>query len=378
MIWLIIIIALLMLIFGIVERYKHLRWLCQFQIRIQVNGTRGKSTIVRMLVDLFQNAGLSVAARVTGETPQHYVDGLGWNQIARRGIPRISEIIRWKKLIGTRTAQILIAENMALESENQYLFETQLFRSHLCIISNIRKDHAEVMGKTIKEIARTLYFSLPLNGMLLTSKLALDNLKNYFTKPSRIEITLVDSSTPDPFDLYLKFLEKVKQKYNLPNQALQMTTESWRRKISPQKLGLNFYYHNRKKVFIDLFSCNDIESTENLLRYLMQKQILPAKLSFILACREDRPLRTVAFLEFLLKRNDCGIILICGRYPLFTIKTKIQHSTKNLNDIIFAGVHINKFLPGVVSRSDCLVGVGNYFNFGQHISAYFKGISDGS
>ena len=62
---------LLLLIFvGISEYYFHSRYLSTIPIRIHVNGTRGKSSVTRLIASGLREGGLKTLAKTTGTTPR--------------------------------------------------------------------------------------------------------------------------------------------------------------------------------------------------------------------------------------------------------------------------------------------------------------------
>ena len=71
---LILFFSAILLLLGLWEKHRLRKVQTDAILRIQVNGIRGKSTLVRMLTDLLTASGKKVCARISGEEPQIYDD----------------------------------------------------------------------------------------------------------------------------------------------------------------------------------------------------------------------------------------------------------------------------------------------------------------
>ena len=58
------------IIFGVIEYYKHQSVLSTIPIRIHVNGSRGKSSVTRLIAAGLRSGGLNTIAKVTGSAPR--------------------------------------------------------------------------------------------------------------------------------------------------------------------------------------------------------------------------------------------------------------------------------------------------------------------
>src|SRR5512136_396561 len=94
---LIFLIPLVVIVFLFVEKLVHDRTVRRIPIRIHVNGTRGKSTVVRLTAAALRDAGIRTLAKTTGTTPTLiYPDGHE-EAIRRRGPSRIREQMSFMK-----------------------------------------------------------------------------------------------------------------------------------------------------------------------------------------------------------------------------------------------------------------------------------------
>lgn len=66
----IFLLFIIILFCGILEQYHHFKRLTKIPVRIQVNGTRGKSTTTRLIAAGLREAGFKVLAKTTGTLPR--------------------------------------------------------------------------------------------------------------------------------------------------------------------------------------------------------------------------------------------------------------------------------------------------------------------
>jgi poly-gamma-glutamate synthase PgsB/CapB len=160
--------ALATLVFaGLFEYRNHSKRLDTIPIRICVNGTRGKSSVTRLIAAALRASGKKTFAKTTGSAAMLiYPDG-SEHPIKRRGEARIIEQIPILKTAHALGAQALVVECMALAPENQAIFETKLTRSTLSIITNVRSDHKDLMGTSLEETAIALSSTIPWDGILI-------------------------------------------------------------------------------------------------------------------------------------------------------------------------------------------------------------------
>ena len=65
-----VILVLFVLLLGLVEFKLHSKSLNKIPIRIHVNGSRGKSSVVRLIASGLREGGLKTVAKTTGTSPR--------------------------------------------------------------------------------------------------------------------------------------------------------------------------------------------------------------------------------------------------------------------------------------------------------------------
>src|SRR6478752_4099787 len=80
-----------LLVLGVVERLLHQRNLDSFSIRVHVNGTRGKSSVTRLIAAGLRAGGVRTCAKTTGTLPRFILPDGSEEPIYRVGPPNVSE-----------------------------------------------------------------------------------------------------------------------------------------------------------------------------------------------------------------------------------------------------------------------------------------------
>lgn len=153
---------------GLMERAAARRARAAVPTRIHVNGTRGKSTVTRLIAAALREAGIPAIAKVTGTAPRLIRPDGSERPIARYAPANIREqawLLRQARRAGAR---VLVAECMAVRPELQWASEHEMVRATIGVITNARLDHTEAMGSTAEEVAQSLANGIPRGAVLVT------------------------------------------------------------------------------------------------------------------------------------------------------------------------------------------------------------------
>ena len=157
-----------LLLAGLWESLRHRRHVQQIPIRILVNGTRGKTSVTRLLTAALQGGGLVTRGKSTGTDPREMLpDGTEIETLRPRGA-RITEVKGFFRRAVKDNAQAVVIECMAVHPEMQSVFARLLVRPTHTIITNSWVDHVEEIGATREETARSLSASLIPGTVLIT------------------------------------------------------------------------------------------------------------------------------------------------------------------------------------------------------------------
>ena len=168
--WLLAPITLVLLALCFIETRAHRRALRRIPIRIHVNGTRGKSSVTRLIAGALREAGVRTCAKTTGTLPR-FIDPDGREtQIGRLGRPNVIEQLDVVRRAGARGAEALVVECMAVQPRLQWLSESMLIRATHAVITNARSDHLETMGPWRGHVALALAATIPPHGKAYTAE----------------------------------------------------------------------------------------------------------------------------------------------------------------------------------------------------------------
>ena len=307
---------LLLLIYFSIE-YTFLRTtLKKIPLRILVNGTRGKSITTKIIYEILRQEKYKVFAKTTGEIPIQYLPNGTNKQITRFSPASIIENIRLLRGWAYESPDSIVMECMALQSETQSVLSNKILQPSHILITNIAKDHTEVMGHDEKEIAKTIFNCLRQEAKIFIDENLLNSYYSSEDLPNLHRIGLAESF-PEPIDHIPPMI--LNQNWNLIKYFAQHL------KLNPQtvyqcfkkewcKIGSNIYFSlpDLNISIWNLFSVNDIQSTNLFVQ--LSRNDLPqnSQIIVLLNTRNDRSLRTKQFAEFLKKEFSQSNIWLIG------------------------------------------------------------------
>lgn len=155
---------------SVAEYVAHQRRTLSIPIRIHVNGTRGKSSVTRLIAAGLRAGGISTMAKTTGTLPR-IIDMQGLEvPIIRPSGANIIEQVKIFRYFSKRRPQAVVVECMAVNPEYQWLCEHKFVHATVGVITNSRLDHILEMGPTIENVTRSLCNTFPADGVSFTSE----------------------------------------------------------------------------------------------------------------------------------------------------------------------------------------------------------------
>lgn len=158
-----------LLALGLAERAARDAAWRSIPIRIHVNGTRGKSTVTRLIWSALREAGIPAIAKTTGTAARILLPDGSERPLRRRAPASIREQLELLRAARRHGARAVVLECMALDPELQWVAEHRMVRSTLGVITNVRPDHVEVMGRG-DAIAASLANTIPRGGVLVAGE----------------------------------------------------------------------------------------------------------------------------------------------------------------------------------------------------------------
>lgn len=318
-------VAISMMIAYLREFYRHKQALVRIPIRVHINGTRGKSSLTRLIAAGLRAGGIPTLAKTTGTLARLILPSGQEVPIARLGKPNIIEQIGVARRAVDCGARALVIECMALDPKLQALSESMLVRSTVGVITNARADHLEIMGPGMRDVARALARSIPRRGILFTAE------KRHLLTFERIAQERQTAVVgPEDFADRPSEAEMLRFSYveHSDNVALALAVcrhlgvsrscalaGMWRSR--PDVGAMRFYQQtveNRRIVFASAFAANDPESTRQLWQLALDRHRDADCRVLMINCRADRSARSQQFARDLLNWRPVDCYLVTGQH----------------------------------------------------------------
>ncbi len=278
---------------------QHQKRLEQLDVRVHVNGIRGKSTVTRLVSSVLREGGFVTVAKTTGSAAR-VIGPLGEeSRIVRHGAATINEQIDIVKEHVTTGVEALVIECMAVRPIYQEYSQEYIVRSDITVITNVRLDHQEEMGETLEEIADSLALTTPRQGILITAEERPELRARLAEHAAARESQFVYADAADVLDEdmkgfdYLQFKENVAIGLALAD-ILGVSREAairgmWKSVPDVGVVRLRSYDIRGKQVlWVPMFAANDQESVVMTLQTLQAQWPDDATVIGILNNRRDR------------------------------------------------------------------------------------------
>ncbi len=288
--------------------FRHRKALDRLDTRVAVAGSRGKTSTTRRLDDVFNRRGYDTLTKITGNHPTLIHNG-EVHPIERRG-PRttlyenISVIGEFAPELDAYAAEdIGIFENQGITEYTTRLINQQLIDPDVVVLTNVRQDHNDTLGKTRTNIARSFARSISAGTHVISGEqhpvlhdYMQEEIERRGATIEQVEIPdrhegMIGAETAHAIDAVLSFLGESP----LPEGELEAFLDA----IQPEWTRLP-----DGRVF-NAAQVNDVESTEMVRQALVSdgENVLP-----FVYLRRDRRGRTASFAEYVDLLYDQGHI----------------------------------------------------------------------
>lgn len=374
----------LLLGLALLEACLHECRLRRIPIRIHVNGTRGKSTTTRLIAAGLRAGGHRVIAKTTGTLPRIILEDGSEIAVRRRGRATIREQMTTIALAARRKADAVVIECMAIHPELQWVSERRMVRATVGVITNVRLDHMEVMGRTREAIARALSLTIPKEGVLVAG--SRDHLNLFAEACARHGSVLrpapdhLESDTmareaavdfPENTETALAVCEAVGVDRACALRGM--------RDAIPDVGALRVHrtrLDGKRITFLNAFSLNDADSLHAVWRRLEQSGSLSRPHIVILNCRADRPLRSDAFGELAGASLGADRLILVGEATRHACRAAARAGLDPGRILCCQGQPPEATFRKVIAEAPdgaTVIGIGNYYGAGEAIAALFVG-----
>lgn len=188
-------VIIVIIIAGIVEFIRHQNRINSIPVRIHVNGTRGKSSVTRLIGAGLRAGGVKCITKVTGTFPRLILEDGTETYIHRKSSANIIEQLSIVKYAASRKAGALVMECMALQPIYQSITENKMIHSNIGVMTNVRYDHIEIMGRTLPEIAECMGRTIPKGEHLFSSENVIPDVLQKIADKKRTTTHFIDPLT---------------------------------------------------------------------------------------------------------------------------------------------------------------------------------------
>ena len=370
---------------GAWEYLTHRRRLARIPIRVHVNGTRGKSTVTRLIAAGLRAGGIRTCAKTTGTLPRmSFCDGSEY-PVFRPGKANVIEQIRIVRAAVADSAEALVIECMALRPELQSLCELKLVQSTHGVITNARADHLDCMGPTTRDVALALAGSTPKCGTLYTAERELDDVfrasarerKSRFVPVSLGEVQAVTRAELQMFG-WIEHAENVALALrvcsDLGVDRAAALEGMWR--MTPD-FGVMTVHQLSKSVgeylFVNGFAANDPVSTGCNWQLAIDRFPHAAQRVAVVNCRCDRPERSVQLGHACASWWPADRYLVVGGETRLFAKSAVEAGVNPLRIRCLEAANLETILEELQSLSAptaLVVGMGNIDGPGKQLARH--------
>jgi gamma-polyglutamate synthase len=318
---------LLLLLVGVIAIYvvevvRHRKMLRRIPTRIHVNGTRGKSSVTRLIAAGLRAGGVKTFAKTTGSAAQIlHTDG-SEEPVVRRAGANIREQIGIIRCAAEENAEALVIECMAVRPDLQRTAERSIVKSTIGVITNVRPDHLEVMGPTLENVAIALSNTVPRDGKLFTTegRYAEYLCSEAARRGSQSQVTTADrhpnAEEMDGFD-YVEIPENVALALDVCEEVGvdRATALAGMYKVTPD-IGATSQIHlhrgAKEVTFVSAFAANDRESTVFLWHLVNIRGSGDRQTIVMINNRADRMRRAVDMAQIIAKDIHADWYVVVG------------------------------------------------------------------
>lgn len=383
-----IILALLTVYFAR-EFWHHRANLRRVPIRVHVNGTRGKSSVTRLIAAGLRAGGIRTCAKTTGSRPRMILEDGSEYSIQRQGRANIIEQVRAVGTAARREAQALVAECMALLPRYQYLCEHSMLRSRVGVITNARADHLDVMGPTVKDLTKALCGTVPRRATLVTGETE-PELVAIMQEACRRQRSTLIVATPESEGIQEEMLRGfgyVEHPDNLavalracqelgvePRVALE---GMWRCQPDIGVLRIiELAFYAKQIRFVNALAANDPDSTLAIWRNRILV-LFPGEQQrvVLLNCRADRPHRSLQLGEMVTRMERVDRLMLTGTGTRLGLEAALRAGLDPERVIELeqaSPAQVFERAVAQVGKQGLVFGMGNVGAGGNEIVEYFQ------
>lgn len=372
---------------GLAESIVHRGRLAKIPIRIHVNGTRGKSSVTRLIAAGLRSGGIRTVAKTTGTLPRLILPDGNEVPIERQSRPNIIEQREVIRDAAHLEAEAVVVECMALQPWLQWISESKLVRATHGVVTNARADHLDVMGPDETHVALALANMTPRKGTLFTAE---RKLKDIFERAAEdresrflpVEPAEVNAVTDEEMSRFA--YEEHRENVAL---ALKICAElgvdrelalkgMWQATPDPgATLTHELDFWGRRIVFVNAFAANDPSSSERIWHQALSSHAEIGNRIALFNCRSDRTDRSRQLARAVVDWAAADHYVLTGTgtraFQKHAVLAGIDPSTIHTAERE-SPTDLFEILVDLAGGSGLIVGMGNIGDNGLEIARIFR------
>ena len=371
-------LALVLIISGLFEFRYHQLTLANLPVRIHVNGTRGKSSVTRLIAAGLRAGGKRTFAKTTGTAPR-VIDANGVDRIIHRlRRPSIGEQVRLLKYFASEKPDVVVMECMAVQPQYQWISEHQMVKSQIGVITNARPDHLDEMGPTEVDVVKSLCNSIPVEGTIVTAEDKHKDILQSVAKRNRSEILFSEEKSITDGELnkftYIEHPQNIAIALDVCHKmgVSRRVALSGMHSVQPDLGALVVWklLGTRGALqFVNGMAANDPVSTLQIWKFVIDRYPTNSGTAVFFNSRDDRPLRTKQMLELTFEEIKPEYFIIRGDKIEPKVKRLMHHSPDTQVSIFSISESIENISKSILNLDDDILifAIGNQVGAGQKI-----------
>ncbi|MBW1756401.1 MAG: poly-gamma-glutamate synthase PgsB [Deltaproteobacteria bacterium] len=370
---------------GVLELILHRSRLARIPIRIHVNGTRGKTSVTRLIAAGLREAGVRCVAKTTGTVPRFILPNGREVPVYRPGGANVIEQKQAVTMAAAQRAEALVVECMALQPSLQWLSESKLVRATHGAITNARPDHLDVMGPAEEDVAHALAGTVPVDGVFLTAERkhraffqqVAEERGSRFRAAEDISRPLTTEDVAgfpylehqDNVELALAVCEEI----GIDNETA--LRGMWRAKPDPGAMTeTRVEFFGRHVIFVNGFAANDPISTRYIWEQSLRRHRGLKRRIAVFNCRSDRADRSEQLAESYAGWTQADEVVLLGTGQYIFARAAVRSGLDPTRLVFVDRDHpadIFEILLGLSESSALVMGLGNIAGPGLALAEYF-------
>jgi len=369
-----------------VELVRHRRALSRIPARVHVNGTRGKSSVTRLIAAGLRAGGKRALAKTTGTLARVILPNDRELSVFRPLGANVREQIRIVRFAAEQRAEVLVVECMALQPILQWLTEKVFVRATHGVITNARPDHLDVMGPTGDDVARALAGMIPRGAVCYTAERERLGPLRFAADDRGSELVVVDEG--DAAALGDEAMAGFGHYEHRDNVALALAVceglgvarsvaLAGMQRMQPDPGALTFHeidFFGREIVFVNAFAANDPVSSLQI--WDLSRAKYPAHRTMaVFNCRADRADRSRQLGEALAEWPAPDRVVAVGTGTVFFGRAAARAGFDASRILSVEGADAREVFERIVEgcgRRTLVVGLGNIGGLGLELVRSFR------